>query len=291
MEVRLKSIQNQKSELFRWVVSNGTGLAGKHIQLNGKIANETLRFFSFIFLFFPVMFTANSKHFISLTCNERVTSLFISVKSIWSSFHATEFAQRNSKRQVKIAIEDFASLLVLVACWKQLKLKNYTRRLPILNGHKSADVQCSHRITSQDKHDSRVFRYYCNYFDWIAEKKNPFNLCEKRRSKKKREKKVKFLFGNGKWTKVENRIASSFKCRLFCKWCVSHILPATKFAWEFVYAPISFACRCKSWVLSLKSITLLICHYNEMMKAFVDWTLNQLGRKHCRRNIKFEVGS
>lgn len=86
-----------------------------------------------------------------------------------SSFHATAFAQRNSKRQVKIAIDDVASRFVLNACWKQLKLKNYTRRLLILKGHKSADVQCSHH-TTPDKHGSRVFRYYCNYFDSIAEK-------------------------------------------------------------------------------------------------------------------------
>lgn len=85
-------------------------------------------------------FTMNSGHFIDykvlyLHAKKRYVSVYFGELNL-SSFHARGFAQRNSKRQVKIAFKH--------SLWfeKQSKLKNYTQS--------NADIE---------RHGMHVFRF------------------------------------------------------------------------------------------------------------------------------------
>lgn len=122
MEVRLKTIRKKtrRCKLFRSMVSNGMGCFADTQRERQHRKRD-----------FRITFEINSKHFISLTC-EKASRICLFRRNQFEQFPCDRVCTKKFKTTSKNGFRRYFSLTlsVLCICWrKQLKLKNYTRRL------------------------------------------------------------------------------------------------------------------------------------------------------------------
>lgn len=212
MEVRLKTIRKPKMQTFSLNGFEWHGVQQTYTHTRSHTPTVS-------FLLHPQM---NSKHFTSLTC-KKASRICLFRWNQFEQFPCDRVCTKKFKTTSKNCFRwnsFFLAVLVSVAtlstpsgvcvgiqhiiwiCWqKQLKLKNYTRRLLILIAHKSMWMPSSQNLLRTEDIERRISGIIVIISIQLLGKKS-----------------VQFtkinLFGNGKWIKVENRIWSWFECRL-----------------------------------------------------------------------------